>query len=186
VERAPATPAATVLLWPSGTMLVRIEGTAQGVDAQVRALQECAGDDAPASRLLDADEARKAWDYTGMRVWGAESAGAVAAVSVPRVHLAVLLHRLGAVTEAAVVLPTAGVAEARLRADANGEDVAALRTWAAQRGGHVTLRRTASPDLAALAWPPAAADDVAVDLMRAVKRALDPSGTLAPGRHLAM
>jgi glycolate oxidase FAD binding subunit len=186
VERAPVVPAAAVLLWPSGAMLVRIEGTAAGVHAQVDALLHCAGDDAPAPRCLDGKEARKAWDYTAMRVWNADPTAAIAGVSVPRVHLSALLDRLSAATEAAVVLPALGVAEARLRAGASGEDVAALRTWAAQRGGHVTLRRTASADLGALAWPPAAADDAAVDLMRAVKRALDPRATLAPGRHLAM
>jgi FAD/FMN-containing dehydrogenase len=46
------------------------------------------------------------------------------------------------------------------------------------------MRRTTAA-LSHLAWPDVADDDAAVDLMRSVKRALDPYGTLAPGRHLA-
>jgi FAD/FMN-containing dehydrogenase len=117
-------------------------------------------------------------------VWGGEAVDPVAAVAVPRSDVGALLQRLAPVAHVATVLPAVGVAEVRLGASTSASDLLALRAWAALRGGHVTLRR-ATPALAGVAWPGVADDDVAVDLMRSLKRALDPYGTLAPGRHLA-
>ncbi|HEY6378154.1 MAG TPA: FAD-linked oxidase C-terminal domain-containing protein, partial [Candidatus Dormibacteraeota bacterium] len=57
-----------------------------------------------------------------------------------------------------------------------------FRQAVATIGGHVVLQRSPAA-LGAVAWPPG--DDVAVELMRSVKRALDPSGVLAPGRFMA-
>ncbi|HXA28488.1 MAG TPA: FAD-binding oxidoreductase [Candidatus Angelobacter sp.] len=183
VERAPVEPAAAVALSPGGAMLVRVEGTEAGAEAQVEALLAATRDLAPLVRALEADEADKAWTYAQTCVWGDESADPVAGVAVPRSEVGALLERLGSMSHVAVVLPSAGVAEVRLPAVTGLDDVVALREWAARRGGHLALHRC-PPELAAVAWPAVAEGDAALDLMRAVKRALDPHGTLAPGRHL--
>lgn len=168
VESAAVECARAVALWPDGVLLVQVDGTEDGVAAQVAAL-------AP-SRMLDDGEAEAAWTRAHAAVWA--DGAAVAAVGVPRSELAALLDQLGGV---AVALPSLGVAEARLHADASDVDVRALRAWAEQRGGHLVLRRPTAA-LAGVTWPQR--DDAAIDLMRAVKRSLDPSNTLAPGRFL--
>ncbi len=183
VEQTPAEPAAVVALSPGGAMLVRVEGTEQGAAAQAAALVEATRAAAPLVRTLDEAEAAKAWDYAESCVWGGDPVDPVANVALPRTEIAALLDRLAAVPHVAVALPAVGVCEVRLPASTGAADVASLRAWAAQRGGHVVLRR-ATPELVPLVWPQHAEDDAAVDLMRSLKRALDPVGTLAPGRHL--
>ena len=178
VEAAPVVAARAVLSWPAGRLLLRIDGSEDGVAAQIAALQ---GVVAPAPHIIDAEseDADDVWTSAHDAVWDG-SAAPVATVAVPRSELVALLGRLGHGAERAVVLPSLGVAEARLPTDATPADIAALRAWAEPLGGHVVVRRP-SPALVHVAWP--AGDAVAVDLMRAVKRSLDPTGTLAPGRH---
>jgi glycolate oxidase FAD binding subunit len=176
VATAPVVPAAMVALSPEGMVLVQVEGTEAGVAAQVEAL----GSVAPPSRVLNDDEAVAAWERVRLLAWdGGEpgDADAVASVAVPRAQLEALLLVLGAEARSAVVLPTLGVASARI------DDVVALRTWAMSVGGHVALHR-ALPSRASEVWPPVDDGDVFVQLMRALKHALDPSATLSPGRHL--
>lgn len=182
VERSAVEPAAVVALSPGGALLVRIEGTEAGAQAQAAALLEATRGEALV-RELDASEADRAWSYAETCVWGGDPADPVANVALPRTELAALLERLGSVAHVAVALPSHGVADVRLPATTAPADVASLRAWVHHRGGHVVLRRS-TPALAAVAWPQVAGDDVAVDLMRSVKRALDPHGTLAPGRFL--
>jgi glycolate oxidase FAD binding subunit len=184
VEGAAATPVAVVVLSPGGAMLVRVEGTEAGARAQAEALLSAIGGAAPLARLLDAAEADKAWSYAAACVWGGDPVDPVANLSVPRSELAGLLERLGKVPHTAVVLPGAGVAEVRLPLGTGAAEVVGLREWAEQRGGHLVLRRP-SADLAAITWPPTVEGDAGVELMRSLKRGLDPFGTLAPGRFLA-
>jgi glycolate oxidase FAD binding subunit len=183
IERAPVAPAAVVALSPGGAMLVRIEGGEPGADAQARTLVEATGGSAPVARLLDEAEAGKAWTYATTCVWGGDPVDPVANIAVPRSRLGALLDRLGSVDQAAAVLPSLGVAEVRLPG-VDAATVVELRAWAELQGGHLTLRRPGGA-LAGVAWPEPAEGDVAVALMRAVKRGLDPYGTLSPGRHLA-
>jgi glycolate oxidase FAD binding subunit len=184
VERLPVEPAAVAALSPSGALLVRVEGTEQGCEAQVATLLAATREIAPQVRALDDAEAGTAWAYAESCVWGGDPVDPVAAVAVPRSAPAALLQKLGEAAHVAVVLPAAGTAEVRLTAPASAAQLTALRSWAAECGGHVVMRRTTAA-LSHLAWPDVADDDAAVDLMRSVKRALDPYGTLAPGRHLA-
>jgi len=177
IEGASVVPAAALLPWPDGALLVRIDGTEDGVAAQVATLRHAQ----PGARPLDAEEAAAAWARAS-NVTGSPDTGApVAAIAVPRTQLAALLDRLGTAAERAVVLPSLGVAEARLPADATPAQVTALRDWAGSAGGHLTLRRP-SPAVAQVTWPDA--DGAALDLMRSVKHSLDPTATLAPGRFL--
>jgi glycolate oxidase FAD binding subunit len=184
IAGAAAEPAAVVALSPGGAMLVRVEGTEQGAAAQVQALLDATRGAAPLVRALDEDEAAKAWTYAETCVWsGGDPADPVANLSVPRSEFSALLEMLAPLAHVAVVLPAVGTAEIRLPAASGAVDIAALRAWAEEHGGHLSLRRT-TPALAAVAWPAVAEHDPAVDLMRSLKRALDPYGTLAPGRHL--
>jgi glycolate oxidase FAD binding subunit len=182
VERAPVTAAAVVALSPGGAMLVRVEGTEQGARAQADALAGAAGG-SPVARVLEEAEADKAWAYAASCVWGGDPVDPVLNVAVPRTGLAALLGHLGALDHVATVLPSLGVAEVRLPRGVAADDVVTLRGWAEQQGGHLTVTRP-SPDLAAVAWPAVREGDVAVELMRSVKRAFDPYGMLAPGRFL--
>jgi glycolate oxidase FAD binding subunit len=183
ISRAPVEPAAAVALSPGGALLVRVEGTEAGAGAQVEAMLAATQGLAPVVRALDEDEAARAWAYAEACVWGGDAVDPVAALAMPRSRLGELLERLAALTHIAVVQPAVGVAEVRLPAATAPGEVLELRTWAARRGGHLTLHRT-TPALAGVAWPAVDEGDVAVDLMRSLKDALDPHGTLAPGRHL--
>ena len=186
VEGAPVAAAKVALLWPERTMLVRVDGTEEGAAQQAETLCTLRpGDTAapPPPRMLSDDEADAAWDHAATAVWSGNPDIAVAACAVPRSELRGLVHHLGHAAERAVVLPSLGVAEAVLPADALPAEVAALRQWAEGVGGHVVLRRPSVALAAGSAtWPKG--DAVAVELMRAVKRSFDPAGTLAPGRHL--
>jgi glycolate oxidase FAD binding subunit len=181
--RSGVEPAAVVALSPGGAMLVRVEGTEHGAAAQAATLLEAARAVAPRARELDAGEADRAWGYAETCVWAGDPVDPVANVAVPRTELAALLQRLAGVTHVAVALPSHGVADVRLPAATAPADVASLRSWVQHRGGNVVLRR-ATPALAGVVWPQVGEDDVALDLMRSLKRSLDPQGTLAPGRFL--
>jgi glycolate oxidase FAD binding subunit len=184
VQGAAATPVAVVALSPGGAMLVRVEGSESGAAAQADALLSATAGAAPLVRVLGEAEADKAWGYASTCVWGGDPVDPVANLAVPRSELAALLDRLGELPHTAVVLPSVGVAEVRLPLGTGAAAVVALREWAERRGGHLVLRRP-SPDLAAITWPAAAEGDAAVDLMRSLKRSLDPYGSLAAGRFLA-
>ena len=183
VEAAPVVGAKVVLLWPERTMLVRVDGTEEGAAVQAETLRALRPGIAAAPRMLSGAEADAAWDHAATAVWNGNPDIAVAACAVPRSELRGLVHHLGHAAERAVVLPSLGLAEALLPADALPAEVAVLRQWAESVGGNVVLRR---PSVALAAggatWPKG--DAVAVELMRAVKRSLDPAGTLAPGRHI--
>ena len=174
VEGAAVVVSRAVALWPDGVLLLQVDGTEHGVEAQVSALHATG-----TLRRLDASDAETAWAQAQAAVW--TEGATVAAIGVPRTDLAALLDRLDRVAERTLALPSLGIAESRLRPTISEDDVCALRAWTEQRGGHLVLRRPPA-SLAHLAWPQH--DDPALDLMRAVKRSLDPTGTLAPGRFL--
>jgi glycolate oxidase FAD binding subunit len=187
LDAAPAAIAAMAALWPEGRLLVRVEGGGAGVEAQAAALERAAAHVSTRAdgQRLDAADAEHAWEATRTAPWSGDPAP-VAAIGVPRTEIAALLDHTARsdVVERCLVLPTLGLAEARLHRGATPAAVSALRSWAAARGGHLVVRRP-TPALAAVAWPETNAHtDGATDLMRAIKRALDPSGTLAPGRFL--
>jgi len=173
VDAAGVAPARLALLWPAGDVVAGLEGTEAGVEADLAALRALPA----APRPLDDDEAAAAWSRIG-----SAAAGADAAIAVPRTELGALLARLRGAGAHAVVLPSLGVADVALRPGMTPDELVALRAWAESAGGHLVVRRP-TPALAAHAWPEV--DPVAADLMRSLKRALDPTGTLAPGRFAA-
>ena len=157
--------------WPDSLLVVRVEGTAAGVAAQAAEVARAVG-----GRHLDAAEADDLRARLAPRPWDGD--GAVAGIGIPRSRVAALLERLSDLAVAAVVRPGAAAAEARCLLDAGV--VSALRDAVERLGGHLVLRRGGA-DLRAAVSPPRL-DLVAGDLAAAVKRHLDPAGTLSPGR----
>ncbi|HEY6379899.1 MAG TPA: FAD-binding oxidoreductase [Candidatus Dormibacteraeota bacterium] len=173
LRRLPVVPSCVDVLWPDGVVRVRIDGSADSAERQAQGVAGGAGgrvlDDREAA-LLDARIAVRPWDLPG----------AIVGVALPRTHIGDLLELASGRVEEVVLRGTLGTGEARLAEDAAA--VTGFRQAVATIGGHVVLQRSPAA-LGAVAWPPG--DDVAVELMRSVKRALDLSGVLAPGRFLA-
>ena len=110
-----------------------------------------------------------------MRPWDGE--GPVLGVSVPLTRIGELVALAGAGGPVAQLSlrGTVGVGEARLR---EGADPAQLAARVAALGGYLAWHRGAGPG----APPLQPEDPVAARLALAIKRALDPHLTLAPGR----
>jgi glycolate oxidase FAD binding subunit len=175
IDSAAVAIASAAVRWPQGTLLLRIDGTEQGVAAQVSTVtQHAAG-----ARLLDDALAADAWQQSRNAPWSHGTA--VAHAAVPRTRLADLLEIVDTVAHDATVLPSLGVADLQLDPGATREQVTALRARVEAIGGHLTVRRPGDA-LADVAWP--SVDTGALDLMRAVKRALDPLSLLSSGRFL--
>ncbi len=165
----------------AGTLLVRIEGTEDAIDARaarVRAIL-AAGATTPDERhvrRLGSDESAtrtgRGWDEHAMIVRGA-GAAAVLRIGVLPSRLPGLLGALPGVRGVAAGLGT-GVATVSL--DPAG--VAEAHALVHAAGGTSVLRsRPAGADVPAWGPPPSA-----VAVLRAVKTALDPQGRFGPGR----
>lgn len=184
VQAGPYEPAA--LEWmrgagTDGTLLVRLEGTAEALPARVARLREILG---PAAELADPDERhcrrigsdegaarRTGWARHAELVRG-EADAAVLRVGAKPGLLPGLLDALPA-TAVTAGLGT-GVATVALPVDA----VAQAHATVHARGGTSMLRRRpATADTPAWGPPPSA-----LAVLKAVKTALDPDGRLGPGR----
>ena len=157
--------------WPDGLLLVRVEGRSSGVDAQAAEISRAIG-----GRRLDDAEAADLGARLSARPWLGE--GAILGIGVPRRRTAELLEVCSDLAIEAVLRPAAAAAEARCLLAA--PVIAALRDAVARLGGHVALRRGGSVLPAELSAAPV--DPVTATLVAAVKRRLDPTGTLSPGR----
>lgn len=172
LRTAPVVLSAADVCWPDAILRLRVEGTEEGVDEQAAALAALCG-----ARPVDESEAATLEASLATRPWG--GTGAVAGLAFPRTRLADVLEAASAYANEMVVRAPLGVAEARLPESL--DVVAQLRAAVERAGGHLVLHR-GGPALAAAAWPAAAGPEV--ELMRALRRSLDPGGTLAPGRAL--
>jgi len=161
--------------WPQGLLVVRLEGSEAAVGAQAGEVAARSG-----GRVLDRIEAEMLGEQLRHRPW--ESAGAVAGIGVPRARLGALLEVCSDFAVDTVVRAGVGAAEARLPLTVDGPTVAAFRTAIAGIGGHLVLRRGGGA-LPAQVWPDG--DPVAAWLAASLKRSLDPTGTLSPGREQA-
>ena len=157
--------------WPEGLLLVGVEGTRAGVDAQAAEVVAAIG-----GRRLDEAEAADLGTRLSARPWHGE--GAIVGIGIPRSRTAELLEVCSDLAVEAVLRPAAAVAEARCLLAA--PVIAALRDAAAGLGGHLVLRRGGAALPTELSAPQV--DPVAAALIAAVKRRLDPTGTLSPGR----
>jgi len=177
-------PSAVAALHEEGgfRLAIRFEGFAPGVREQAERLLAL---DARGERLAGADEAALWARHDALRAAGdvrAKAAFLPAALEAAvRGALEPVVATLG--SGALVLYPTLGIAFAggRLdRADATGSAVAAAR--AALRAGNGSLVLAAAPPALRARADPWGDPPPAVEVMRRLKRELDPDGRLAPGR----
>lgn len=177
-------PSAVAALHEEGgfRLAIRFEGFAPGVREQAERLLAL---DARGERLGGADEAAVWARHDALRAAGdvrAKAAFLPAALEAAvRGALEPVVATLG--SGALVLYPTLGIAFAggRLdRADATGSAVAAAR--AALRPGNGSLVLAAAPPALRARVDPWGDPPPAIEVMRRLKRELDPDGRLAPGR----
>jgi glycolate oxidase FAD binding subunit len=166
VGRLQVTPSVVDLHWPEGIVVLRFDSSEEGAAVQAERVTHTAG-----GRVLDPHEAVSTTAAFASAPW--QGSGSVAAIAVLPSRSAALLTALsGGMCEALVLRPLLGTGEVRWAPDSTSDVAAAVRN----HGGRLAMRRGDGADVAV-------DDDVALDLMRSVKRRLDPARTLSPGRQ---
>jgi glycolate oxidase FAD binding subunit len=167
VGRLQVTPSVVDLHWPEGLVVVRFESSDHGAEVQAqRVACELGG------RILAENEEPAILDALLGSPW--QGAGSVAALAVLPSRVNMLLSSMsGGMCEALVLRPLLGTGEVRFAPDAADAIHASVRA----AGGRCAIRRGDDAQ-------PVDTDEVALDLMRSVKRRLDPAGTLSPGRQI--
>ena len=176
LRRAAVVPIKVEALWPERAIFVQFESSAEGAQRQAELAQGLAA----GCQILDPE--REAWWETTMagRPW--QRPGVVLGVSVP---LEATRNLLGEVEKLAArgvdceLSLRAAIGVGELRMSAEKDTVVEVRGAVEEWGGFVEIHR-APPQLRDLGSVPR--DPVARELAAAVKAALDPSATLAPGR----
>ncbi len=167
VGRLQVTPSVVDLHWPEGIVVVRFDSSARGAAVQAEHVVQAAG-----GRVLPPRDADSMATALAGTPW--HGSGDVAAIAVLPTRSAALLTALsGGTCESLVLRPLLGTCEVRCAPEAAGDVATAVR----RNGGRLVMRRGDGVDVGD-------DDDVALDLMRSVKRQLDPAGTLSPGRQL--
>jgi glycolate oxidase FAD binding subunit len=167
VGRLQVTPSIVDLHWPEGLVVVRFESSERGAQVQAERVIADAG-----GRLLEHHEERAMAVALAGSLW--TGPGAIGAVAVLPSRAGPLLASMsGGMCDAVVLRPLLGTGDVRFAPD----DGDAVRAAVRVAGGRLAIRRG---DI----QPIDDVDDVALDMMRAVKRRLDPAGTLSPGRQL--
>jgi glycolate oxidase FAD binding subunit len=167
IGRLQVTPSVVDLHWPQGVVLARFDSSELGATTQAeRVVREVGG------RILADDEVTALTAAVAGSPWS--GAGIVAAVAVLPSRVGEFLSSMSATSEALALRPLVGTGEVRFAPEA----LTAVTTAVRAAGGRLIVRRgdvIVSGDIE---------DDVALDLMRSVKRQLDPTRTLSPGRQL--
>jgi len=167
IVRLQVTPSVVDLHWPEGLAIARFDSSEDGATLQADRVTRTLG-----GRVLGDGEVASMTSRYGGSPWSGP--GTVGAVAVLPMRVAELVASIADVCDAVVMRPLLGTGEARFTPDAE----AAVRAAAMRCGGRMTLRRGSSGE------PEDGVDPVALDLMRSVKRQLDPAGTLSPGRQV--
>jgi glycolate oxidase FAD binding subunit len=167
VGRLQVTPSIVDLHWPEGVVVVRFDSSEEGAQVQVdRVTRDIGG------RIMTGQEELAATTALAGSAW--RESGTVGALAVLPSRIGELLTLMsGGMCDAIVLRPLLGTGDVRFASDAAG----AVRTAVQSAGGRLSVRRGDDH----------AVDDgdaVALDLMRSVKRRLDPAGTLSPGRQI--
>ena len=167
VGRMQVTPNVVDLHWPEGVAVVRFDSSERGADVQARRVTAEIG-----GRVLQRPDELAMTDELVGSVW--RGLGDVAALAVLPSHVGPLLTSMsGGICDAIVLHPLLGTGEVRFPS----VEVEAVRAAVRNAGGRLLTRRGDEQ-------PGGSPDDVALDLMRSVKRRLDPAGTLSPGRYI--
>ncbi len=167
VGRLQVTPSVVDLHWPEGVVVVRFDSSEQGAAVQAERVTRDIG-----GRTLTADDGAALTASLAGSPW--TGAGAVAAVATLPARAVEFLSSMSATCDAVAWRPLLGTGEMRFAPEA----LETVRTAVRTAGGRVAIRRGDG------FVPGEADDDVAVDLMRSVKRQLDPARTLSPGRQV--
>lgn len=176
LRTAPVVPSIVEVIWPDGVVLVQIDSTAEGAARQA----EVAAGLNPRARILDLAEASYWEELLRSRPW--ERPGAVLGVSVPLTATRALLEFVedqGALGEAVALSLRGTIGAGELRISSQVATLELVRETLEGWGGHTEIHR-APDELRGLGSSPR--DPVAQDLIRRVKRALDPDDILEPGR----
>ena len=167
VARLQVAPSVVDLHWPEGLAVVRFDSSERSATLQAdRVTRDLGG------RVLEEDEAASLASRLAGAPWADH--GAVCALAVLPIHVTELLASIAGVCDAVVMRPLLGTGEARFTPDAE----AAVRAAAQRCGGRLVFRRGRAGGA-----QDSEIDPVALELMGSVKRQLDPSGTLSPGRQ---
>jgi glycolate oxidase FAD binding subunit len=161
------TPTVVDLHWPEGIVLVRFDSSERGAEVQAEQVARALG-----GRILETHEEQAM--STAMAGYPWHGTGTIAGLATLPSRMAALLSSMsGGMCDAVVLRPLLGIGEVRCAPDAVGAVRAAVR----DAGGRFAIRR-GDADSA----DDGDADPIALDLMRSVKRQLDPTSTLSPGR----
>jgi glycolate oxidase FAD binding subunit len=167
IGRLQVTPSVVDLHWPDGVVIVRFDSSVAGAAVQAERVTHTAG-----GRVVGEQEAASLARALEGRPW--QGSGCVAALAVLPSRAAGLLTGLsGGTCEALVFRPLLGTGDVRCAPESTRDVATAVRN----AGGRLVMRCGDGIDAGA-------DDDVALDLMRSIKRRLDPAGTLSPGRQL--
>jgi glycolate oxidase FAD binding subunit len=167
IGRLQVTPSVVDLHWPQGVVLARFDSSELGATTQAeRVVRELGG------RILADDEVTALTAAVAGSPWS--GAGIVAAIALLPSRVGEFLSSMSATCDALALRPLLGTGEVRFAPEALTTVTTAVRA----AGGRGMVRRgdvIVSGDIE---------DEVALDLMRSVKRQLDPTRTLSPGRQI--
>jgi glycolate oxidase FAD binding subunit len=179
---------AVAVEWAEQALWIRLTGHPDAV--RDRAGQVPALLDATDVEVLDGDDEQAVWQRLIAALAGEEGQTVVRAACLPS-QLPEAVEALADVAEAAEVSSDIGahamlgVMTARLSGGAPAAHAACIARWRDRLrplGGHAVVRRRIDGvDQAVDVWGPPPS---AIDLMRRVKRELDPSNRCAPGRFV--
>ena len=164
--RLQVTPSVVDLHWPQGLVVVRFDSSEQGATLQAeRVTREIGG------RILSADDEAALTDALTGSPW--TGSGMVGAVAMLPARIRTFLTSMTATCDAVTLRPLLGTGEVRFAPDV----LEMVRRGVRSAGGRMVIRRGDAISAGD------GDDDVALDLMRSVKRQLDPTRTLSPGRQ---
>jgi glycolate oxidase FAD binding subunit len=167
VGRLQVTPSVVDLHWPEGVVVVRFDSSEDGAEVQANRVTRDAG-----GRVLTQQEERATTTTLAGSTW--RGSGTIAALAVLPSRIGELLTSMsGGMCDALVLRPLLGTGDVRFPRDT--ADV--VRSAVRNAGGRLAIKRGDEDGVDDV-------DDVALDLMRSVKRRLDPAGTLSPGRQI--
>jgi len=186
VLASPLAPVAVTLqCMPTAMLLVRVEGIEAAVARHERDVTTWAAAAGAVVQTLEGEAEAGAW--RSMRDFGWDGNAIAVRLSTPAAAVPAVLERLRGILPAGAGLAAhlgSGVTWVRLDAATPSAEVfTALKDLAVRHHGHLLYARVprglkSDTDV----WFPAAGG---LDVMRALKRAFDPRGTMNPGRFVA-
>jgi glycolate oxidase FAD binding subunit len=167
VGRLQVTPSVVDLHWPQGVVIVRFDSSELGATVQAERVSKELG-----GRILSRDEQTALTAAVAGSPW--TGAGLVGAVALLPSRAREFLSSMSATCDAIALRSLLGTGEVRFAPEALEMVASAVHS----AGGRLVIRRGEALSTGA------AEDGVALDLMRSVKRQLDPARTLSPGRQV--